>query len=115
MEVDLPDMNGLPFMHTPEAGHELHARNSEADLEGPPPDPPGHEMASPLHSIGASPALTGSGNKGAEQALQDAALQPEDMPLTPPLTKEDNRPPAAQVRDSCSACRVACTSVLDLQ
>ena len=100
MEVDLPDIEGGPFITTPEAGQEFQAGTSEQDLEVLPPDAAYHEMVPPHDSFKSPPAETGSEPKQAEEAQQDAMLQPEDAPQTPVLTEEENPPAAAQVRES---------------
>ncbi|CAL5227905.1 g10948 [Coccomyxa viridis] len=98
MEVDLPDMEGAPFTHTPEAEQEVHTRTPEQDQEILLPDAADQDMVPPLEGFETPPAEAGSEPKQAEEALQDAALQPEDMPLTPTLPEEDNPPAAAQGR-----------------
>ena len=91
-------------MHTPGADQEVHTGTPEQDQEVLPLDAADHDMVPPLDGFQTPPAEAGSEPKQAEEALQDAALQPEDMPLTPTLEEEDNPPAAAQVKAPHSAC-----------
>lgn len=111
MEVDLPDMEGGPFINTPETGQELQAQTFKQDLEALPSDAADHEIFPALGSFDTSPAGTGSEPKQAEEAPQDAALQLENAPLTPVLVEEENPPAAAQVRPSPSRQGNLCTTV----
>ncbi len=99
-------MEAAPFMRTPEAEQEVHTRTSEQDQEVLPPDAADQEMVPPLEGFKTPPAAAEAGSepKQAEAALPDAALQPEDMPLTPILAEEDNPPAAAQVEAPEPAC-----------
>ena len=90
-------MEGAPFTHTPEAEQEVHTGTPEQDQEILLPDAADRDMVPPLEGSETPPAEAGSEPKQAEEALQDAALQPEDMPLTPTLAEEDHPPAAAQV------------------
>ena len=85
-------------MHTPEAEQEdAHQARLSRTREILLPDAADRDMVPPLEGIETPPAEAGSEPKQAEEALQDAALQPEDMPLTPTLAEENNPPAAAQV------------------
>ena len=87
-------------MNTPEAGQEFQTGSYEQGLEVPPPDAGDQQMVPPHDSFKSPPPETVSEPKQAEEALQDAELQPEDAPQTPVLTEEENPPAAAQVRGS---------------
>ena len=91
MEMDLPDVNPEPFMQPPPAAHEEHPTLSEhglaeypcpmdmnmPDFEG--PEAPAEQLKSPSPDV------------------RPEDVQPDNMPLTPPLMEEDYLPPAAQV------------------
>ena len=95
--MDLPEINPEPLMQTPPAAHEGHPTLFEHGLAGHPgpmdidmPDFEGPEAAAEqLKSP--SPDIR----------LED--MQPNNMPLTPPLEEEGYLPPAAQVSTALHA------------